>query len=54
MQPMSAPIEAMWGLAHGGPLVRPLAMTIAWAMVLLAVFIPIAVRGYRNAAESNA
>jgi ABC-2 type transport system permease protein len=54
MQPMSAPIEAMWGLAHGGPLVRPLAMTIAWAMVLLAVSVPLAVRGYRRAAESSA
>lgn len=54
MQPMSPPIEAMWALAHGGPLVRPLAMTIAWAMALLAVSVPMAVRGYRVAAESSA
>ncbi|ORA17733.1 ABC transporter permease [Mycobacterium arosiense] len=54
MQPMSPPIEAMWALAHGGPLVRPLAMTMAWAMALLAVSVPVAVRGYRVAAESNA
>jgi ABC-2 type transport system permease protein len=52
-QPMSPPIETMWALAHGGPLVRPLAMSLVWAAVLLAVFIPIAVRGYRLAAETN-
>ena len=54
MQPMSAPIEAMWGLAHGGPLLWPLGLTFCWALVLFAVFIPIAVRGYRSAAESSA
>ncbi|KLO37890.1 DrrC [Mycobacterium nebraskense] len=54
MQPMSPPIEAMWGLAHGGPLLWPLALTLLWALVLFAVFIPIAVRGYRSAAESSA
>ncbi len=54
VQPMSPPIETMWALAHGGPLVWPLAMTLLWTIVLLAVFIPIAVRGYRLAAESSA
>jgi ABC-2 type transport system permease protein len=54
IQPMSPPIEAMWGLAHGGPLLWPLVLTVFWATVLFAVFIPIAVRGYRRAAESNA
>ncbi|MGD1174044.1 ABC transporter permease [Mycobacterium seoulense] len=54
MQPMSPPIEAMWGLAHGGPLLWPLALTLFWAFVLFAVFISIAVRGYRSAAESSA
>lgn len=53
-QPMSPPIEVMWGLAHGGPLLRPLEMTLLWAVVLLAVFIPMALRGYRFAAEANA
>lgn len=53
-QPMSPPIEAMWALAHGGSMVWPLAMTFLWTFVLLAVFIPIAVWGYRNAAESSA
>ncbi len=54
LQPMSPPIEAMWALAHGGPLVWPMTMTLLWTTVLLAVFIPIAVRGYREAAESGA
>lgn len=53
-QPMSPPIEAMWAISHDGPLVRPLAMTLIWAVGLLAVFTPIAVRGYRRAAESGA
>lgn len=52
-QPMSPPIETMWALAHGGDLVLPLAMTLLWATALLAVFIPLAVRGYRRAAESR-
>lgn len=52
-QPMSPPIETMWALAHGGPLVLPVAMTLLWTTLLLTVCIPIAVRGYRRAAESN-
>jgi ABC-2 type transport system permease protein len=54
LQPISPPIEAMSAVAHGGPLLLPLAMTLLWAVVLLAVFTPMAVRGYRFAAESNA
>lgn len=54
MQPISPPIETMRALAHGGPIVWPVAATLIWAVVLLAVFIPIAVRGYRLAAEANA
>lgn len=53
MQPMSPPIQAMWALAHGGSLVWPLAMTLLWSIALLAVFVPMAVRGYRLAAESS-
>lgn len=53
-QPMSPPIETMRALANDGPIAWPLAMTIVWAGVLLAVFIPIAVRGYRSAAEASA
>ncbi len=54
VQPMSPPIEVMRALAHDGPLVWPPAMTLIWAIVLVAVFIPLAVRGYRLAAESSA
>jgi ABC-2 type transport system permease protein len=54
LQPMSPPIQAMWALAHDGPIVFPLAMTFLWAIVLLAVFMPIAVHGYRLAAEASA
>jgi ABC-2 type transport system permease protein len=53
VQPMSPPIEVMRALAHNGPLVWPLALTLLWAIALLAVFIPLAVRGYRLAAESG-
>lgn len=54
VQPMSPPIEAMRALARGGPLVWPVAVTLIWAIVLLAVFMPIAARGYRLGAEANA
>lgn len=54
VQPMSPPIEVMWALAYGGPLVQPLAMTLTWSLGLLAVFTPLAVHGYRKAAESGA
>jgi ABC-2 type transport system permease protein len=53
VQPMSPPIEVMRALAYNGPLVWPLAMTLMWAIVLVAVFIPVAVRAYRLAAESK-
>lgn len=54
IQPISPPIETMRSLAHGGPIMWPLATTLIWAAALLAVFIPVAVRGYRSAAEDNA
>lgn len=53
-QPISPPIETMRSLAHGGPVTGPLATTLIWAVVLLALFLPIAVRGYRLAAEASA
>lgn len=51
-QPMSPAIEAMRGLAGGGPILWPVLQSAAWVLALLAVFGPIAVRGYRVAAES--
>lgn len=52
-QPMSPAIEAMRGLAEGGPTLWPLLQSVAWVAGLLAVFGPIAVRGYRKAAEAG-
>lgn len=54
MQPISPPIETMRSLAYGGPIVWPLTITLAWAVILLAVFMPVALRGYRLAAEASA
>ena len=52
VQPMSPAIEAMRGLAAGGPILWPVLQAAAWVIGLLAVFGPVAVRGYRVAAES--
>ncbi|MHA7651313.1 ABC transporter permease [Mycobacterium sp. ML4] len=54
VQPMSPPIEVMRALAHEGPLLLPLALTLTWAVALIGLFIPLAVRGYRAAAECGA
>ncbi|MCT7658463.1 ABC transporter permease [Mycobacterium deserti] len=53
-QPMSPAIEAMRGLAEGGPVLWPVLQSVAWVVALIAVFGPTAVRGYRTAAESGA
>jgi ABC-2 type transport system permease protein len=53
VQPMSPPIEVMRALAHDGPLLWPLTITLIWAVVLVTVFIPVAIRAYRLAAEST-
>ncbi|WP_272929713.1 ABC transporter permease [Mycobacterium intracellulare] len=53
VQPISPPIETMRSLAHGGPLAGPFAITLIWPIVLLAAFIPMAIRGYRSAAAAN-
>ena len=49
LQPMSPAIEAMRGLAHGGPILWPVMQTLGWTVSLVAIFGPLAVRGYRNA-----
>jgi ABC-2 type transport system permease protein len=51
--PISPTIEAMRGLAEGGPVLSPLWQAGVWAGVLVAVFAPAAVRGYRAAAEAG-
>ncbi len=53
LQPMSPTIEAMRGLAEGGPVLWPLLQAAVWACGLVAVFAPMAVRGYRAAAEAG-
>lgn len=51
--PISPTIEAMRALAEGGPVLSPLWQAGVWAGVLVAVFAPAAVRGYRAAAEAG-
>ncbi|WP_319453513.1 MULTISPECIES: ABC transporter permease [unclassified Mycobacterium] len=53
-QPMSPAIEAMRALADGGPTLWPVLQSVAWVAGLLAAFGPMAIRGYRAAAESGA
>ncbi|WP_445160694.1 ABC transporter permease [Mycobacterium sp. Dal123C01] len=52
-QPISPPIETMRALAYGGPIVLPLAITVVWMIVMLAIFVPIGLRGYRICAETS-
>jgi ABC-2 type transport system permease protein len=53
LQPMWATIESMRGLAQSGPVLWPLLVTLVWCLGLAAVLGPLAVRGYRAAAESG-
>lgn len=53
LQPMAPTIESMRALAQGGPALGPLLLSVVWAVGLGAVVVPLAVRGYRAAAESG-
>lgn len=53
LQPMSPTIESMRALAEGAPAAWPLLLTLIWAVALIAVIGPLAVRGYRAAAEAG-
>jgi ABC-2 type transport system permease protein len=53
LQPMAPAIESMRALAQGGPALWPLLLSVGWALGLAAVVGPLAVRGYRSAAESG-
>lgn len=53
LQPMLPTIESMRALAQGSPAMWPLLLTVMWALGLAAVVGPLAVRGYRVAAESG-
>ena len=51
LHPLSPTIESMRALAEGGPALWPLLLTFVWALGAAAVIGPLAVRGYRAAAE---
>jgi ABC-2 type transport system permease protein len=53
LNPMWPTIELMRGLAQGGAVLWPLMLTVMWVLGLAAVLGPLAVRGYRVAAESG-
>lgn len=52
-QPIAPAAAAMRALSSGGDVWLPIALTVLWAAVLTALFVPITVRGYRAAAESG-
>ncbi|QBJ95556.1 peptide ABC transporter permease [Rhodococcus sp. ABRD24] len=52
-QPMSVAVDAMRGLALGGPVLEPVLQTLAWSFGMIAVFIYPAIRGYRHAAATG-
>jgi ABC-2 type transport system permease protein len=53
LQPMKPTVESMRALAHGDPALWPLLVTFAWTIGMAAVFVPLAMRSYRTAAESG-
>ncbi|TDO10054.1 ABC-2 type transport system permease protein [Mycobacterium sp. BK086] len=52
-QPLAHVIEAMRALSQGEPAGHALLGSLAWLVGLAAVFVPVAVRGYRGAAQSG-
>jgi oleandomycin transport system permease protein len=46
--PVAHLVDAMRGLMLGGPIQRPLLLTLAWMVGLVAVFAPLAIRAYRR------
>jgi ABC-2 type transport system permease protein len=53
LQPMAPMIESMRALAQGGPALGPLLLSLVWVLGLAAIVGPLAVRGYRVAAEGD-
>ena len=49
-QPMYPTVQYMRALAEGGPVLTPLLVSFIWALILAAVFGPLAISGYRSAA----
>ncbi|MDR3662118.1 MAG: ABC transporter permease [Mycobacterium sp.] len=52
-QPMSPTIATMRALSQGGPVLIPLLLTAGWLILLAAIFLPLAISGYRSASESG-
>jgi ABC-2 type transport system permease protein len=53
LQPLWTTLASMRALALGGPALWPLLLTVMWALGLAVMLAPLAVRGYRVAAESG-
>ena len=49
-QPVSVTVNAVRALLLGGPTSTPVLQSVAWSLVLIAVFVPLAVRRYRRTA----
>ena len=49
-QPVTITVDAVRALVLGGPTVRPVVEMLAWAVAIVAVFAPMAVARYRQAA----
>jgi ABC-2 type transport system permease protein/oleandomycin transport system permease protein len=48
LQPFSVTVNAIRGLTQTGAVMRPVLEALAWIVVMLAVFVPLAVRKYRK------
>jgi ABC-2 type transport system permease protein/oleandomycin transport system permease protein len=48
-QPVTYVVDAMRGMALGGPIAAPLWKSVAWLVGIFVVFVPLAVRAYRKA-----
>jgi ABC-2 type transport system permease protein/oleandomycin transport system permease protein len=48
-QPVTRMVNATRALMLGGPTAKPVAYAIAWTVVALVVFVPLAVHRYRTA-----
>ena len=50
-QPLTTTIDAMRGMSFGGPVARPLLLTIAWCVGAILLFAGPAITGYRSASR---
>jgi len=47
-QPVTHSVDAIRAMTQGGDIARPLTWTLIWIVILLAVFVPLAVREFRK------